>query len=143
VDKMSMAASVEARVPFLDHELVEWTAALPVGVKLRNLRGKRLLRRAMRERLPRQTRTRRKQAFVVPTDEWFRGDLREFAGDLLLSRRLRERGWFNPPQITALLEAHWAGRSHGQALWSLLCLELWARTFLDREWPTAVPASLS
>jgi asparagine synthase (glutamine-hydrolysing) len=143
VDKMSMAASVEARVPFLDHELVEWTAALPVDVKLRHLTGKRLLRHAMRSRLPQQIRTRRKQAFVVPTDEWFRGELREFAGDLLLGKRLRERGWFNPQRLTALVESHWAGGNHGQALWSLLSLELWARTFLDGEWPTAAPASIS
>jgi asparagine synthase (glutamine-hydrolysing) len=143
VDKMSMAASVEARVPFLDHELVEWTAALPVNVKLKNLHGKRLLRHAMRSTLPVRTRTRRKQAFVVPIDEWFRGELRDFAGDLLLGRRLRERGWFNTGQLTSLVESHWAGGNHGQALWSLVCLELWARTFLDGEWPTAVPASIS
>jgi asparagine synthase (glutamine-hydrolysing) len=143
VDKMSMAASVEARVPFLDHELVEWTAALPVDVKLRHLHGKRLLRHAMRGTLPLHTRRRRKQAFVVPTDQWFRGELRDFAGDVLLGRRLRERGWFNAGRLHTLLEDHWAGANHGQALWSLLCLELWARTFLDREWPTAVPASIS
>jgi asparagine synthase (glutamine-hydrolysing) len=141
VDKMSMAASVEARVPFLDHALVEWTAALPAHIKVERRIGKQLLRQAMRQTLPRQTQARRKQGFVVPTDEWMRGSLREFVGDLLLGRRLRERGWFDTSKLQRMLEDQWSGASNGQALWSLLCLELWARTFLDRQWPVAVPAS--
>ena len=143
VDKMSMAASVEARVPFLDHALVEWTAALPAHIKVEGRTGKRLLRDAMRSVLPRQTHERRKQGFIVPTDEWMRGSLRDFVGDVLLGRQMRERGWFNASLIERLVEAQWAGESNGQALWSLLCLELWARTFLDHPWPAAAPASIS
>jgi asparagine synthase (glutamine-hydrolysing) len=142
VDKMSMAASVEARVPFLDHALVEWTAALPAHIKVDGRIGKKLLRQAMRSVLPKATQTRRKQGFIVPTDEWMRGSLRDFVGDVLLSQRSRERGWLNARQLETVIKAQRSGESHGQALWSLLCLELWARTFLDRQW-TAAPASIS
>jgi asparagine synthase (glutamine-hydrolysing) len=143
VDRMSMAASVEARVPFLDHALVEWTAALPANIKVEGRTGKRLLRDAMKTILPRRTQARRKQGFIVPTDAWMRGSLRDFVGDVLLGRTMRERGWFHAPLLETMVQSHWAGASHGQTLWSLLCLELWARTFLDHSWPTPVPASIS
>jgi asparagine synthase (glutamine-hydrolysing) len=143
VDKMSMAASVEARVPFLDHQLVEFMTALPVSVKVRTLGTKRLLRRAMDTVLPRHTLTRRKHAFLVPVDDWLRGPLRDFAGDVLSSATTRERGWLRPAAVEELLRAHVSGSvNHGQPLWNLLCLELWARTFFDARpgMPASVPA---
>jgi asparagine synthase (glutamine-hydrolysing) len=133
MDKMSMAASVEARVPFLDHHLMEFMTALPVSVKVRTFGTKRLLRRAMRSILPAHTLARRKHAFAVPVDEWLRGPLREFAGDILLSRTTTERGWLAGPEVARLFRAHERREaSYGQPLWNLLCLELWARVFLDR-----------
>ncbi len=133
MDKMSMAASIEARVPFLDHHLMEFMTALPVSVKVRTFGTKRLLRRAMRAILPPHTLTRRKQAFAVPVDEWLRGPLREFAGDVLISKTTRERGWLSPDGVHRLFDAHVRGDgSYGQPLWNLLCLELWARVFFDR-----------
>jgi asparagine synthase (glutamine-hydrolysing) len=132
MDRMSMAASVEARVPFLDHRLMEFMATLPVSLKVRTLGTKWLLRRSMRGALPAHTLRRRKQSFWVPVDEWLRGPLRELLADTLLSARVAERGWLDPAAVRRLIEAHVGGRgSHGQRLWNLLCLELWARAFLD------------
>lgn len=143
MDKMSMAASVEARVPFLDHALVEWTAAMPAHIKVDGGTGKQLLRHAMSDLLPSPTQARRKQGFIVPTDEWMRSSLREFVGDVVLGRELRERGWFDARLLKTVVEDQLAGARHGQVLWTLLCLELWARTFLDRQWPAVALASTS
>jgi asparagine synthase (glutamine-hydrolysing) len=133
VDRMSMAASIEARVPFLDHHLMEFMAALPVSVKIRTFGTKQLLRRAMKTVLPQRTLRRRKHAFLVPVDAWLRGPLRNFVGDALLSPTALGRGWFNESAINAIFNAHMAGEEgFGQPLWNLLCLELWAQAFLDR-----------
>lgn len=133
VDRMSMAASVEARVPFLDHELLEFVATLPAGLKLAGMKGKLLLRRAMQGRLPRRTIIRRKGAFMPPVGEWLRGPLRECVHDVLLSDRVRQRGWFDRTRVESMISAHARGeREFGQPLWNLLCLELWANAFLDR-----------
>ncbi|MFQ5668767.1 MAG: asparagine synthase-related protein, partial [Candidatus Binatia bacterium] len=143
VDKMSMAASVEARVPFLDHELVEYVASLPASYKLRRGRGKAVLREAFREWLPAQTSARRKAAFRPPLDAWFRGKL-----GLLANERLRARGSFcrsflDARAVERVLADHMTGvANNGQRLWTLLCAELWygqwfgaereARRSLDR-----------
>jgi len=127
-----MAASVEARVPFLDHRLVEFVASLPLEVKVKNVGTKRLLKRAMRAVVPRATLRRRKHAFQVPLDEWVFGSLRPFVSDTLLGRRARERGWLEPQRVEALLKPGATAHSRrGQSIWTLLCLELWARAFLD------------
>ena len=132
VDKMSMATSVEARVPLLDHHLVEFVATLPIALKVRNLGTKRLLRQAVGDLVPQATVARRKRAFQVPVAAWLRQGLREFTADTLRSQACRERGYFQPAAVDALLESHLAGRSdHSQQLWNLLCLELWHRVFLD------------
>jgi asparagine synthase (glutamine-hydrolysing) len=142
VDKMSMAASVEARVPFLDHHLMEFMAALPVSVKIRTFGTKRLLRRAMKSVLPRRTLERRKHAFLVPVDAWLRGPLRDFVGDVLLSARAGQRGWFDQRQVAALFQAHVSGEADfGQPLWNLLCLELWATAYLDQPFARPSPAA--
>jgi asparagine synthase (glutamine-hydrolysing) len=132
MDRMSMAASVEARVPFLDHRLVEFVASLPLRVKLANLGTKTLLKRAMAPLLPAATIQRRKHAFQIPLDQWVWGPLAGFVRDVLLDRQARQRGWFDPKSVASLLAPHRNGRSaDGQSVWTLLCLELWAREFLD------------
>jgi asparagine synthase (glutamine-hydrolysing) len=132
MDRMSMAASVEARVPFLDHRLVEFVASLPLRVKLANLGTKSLLKRAMAPLLPAATIRRRKHAFQIPLDQWVSGPLAGFVRDVLLDLRARERGWFDSKGVEALLARQRNGRpTDGQSVWTLLCLELWAREFLD------------
>jgi asparagine synthase (glutamine-hydrolysing) len=131
-DKMSMAASIESRVPFLDHPLVEFCAAVPPSLKLRGMTGKYLLRRAMRDRLPARILRRPKLGFPVPLAGWLRGPWRDFAHDLLLDDTARQRGLYNPAVVGRLLEAHDDGRSDASdRIWTLLNLELWHRTFLD------------
>ena len=131
MDKMSMAASVEARVPLLDHRLVEFVASLPLAVKLRH-GAKTLLKRAVAPLLPASTIWRRKHAFQVPLDQWVSGPLRDFTRDMLLDRRARQRGWFDGSRVEALLGRNGRRRCRdGQSVWTLLCLELWAREFLD------------
>jgi len=132
MDRMSMAASVEARVPFLDHRLVEFVASLPLRVKLANLGTKTLLKRAMGPLLPAATIRRRKHAFQIPLDQWVWGPLAGFVRDVLLDPQARGRGWFDPKGVAALLAPQRNGRpADGQSVWTLLCLELWAREFLD------------
>ena len=133
-DQMSMAASIESRVPFLDHVLVEFAARLPSRWKLNGFTTKRILRAAARDLLPREILERPKMGFPVPFGQWMRGPWGEVARDVLLDRRSRERGVVEPVQVEALLRDHAAGRRDGtDALWSLLNLELWYRTFIDGE----------
>ena len=132
MDRMSMATSVEARVPFLDHRLVEFVASLPLDVKLANLGTKTLLKRAMAPLLPRATVRRRKHAFQIPLDQWVAGPLRDFVHDTLLDKRARERGWIDTTRLETLLDGNGnASAIDGQSVWTLLSLELWARAFLD------------
>ena len=131
-DQMSMAASVESRVPFLDHKLVEFAARLPDEWKLSGWTTKRVLREAMRDRLPRVILTRRKLGFPVPFARWMRGGWNDVARDVLLDRRSRERGVLDPAAVDRLLREHLGGRRDcGDQIWSLLNLELWYRTFID------------
>jgi len=131
-DRMSMAVSVEARVPLLDHRLVEFVASLPHQVKIRNFGTKRLLRRSMRDILPLETLQRPKQAFRVPLAAWLAGPLRELLWDTLTDSTARQRGLFSTSGVAALLAEQANGtHDHSRALWSLLCLELWMRQFLD------------
>ena len=131
-DQMSMAASIESRVPFLDHRLVEFVAALPPRMKLRGLTTKWILREAVRDLLPTQIITRRKMGFPVPFGRWMRQGWDAVARDVLLDRRSRERGIIDPAGVERLLSDHARGTTDGgDAVWSLLNLELWYRTFVD------------
>jgi asparagine synthase (glutamine-hydrolysing) len=133
-DQMSMAASIESRVPFLDHHLVEFAAALPPRMKLRGLSTKWILRQAVKPLLPAAILTRRKMGFPVPFALWMRGAGSTLARDVLLDSRARQRGITDPAAVAALIDAHAAGTADGgDALWSLLNLELWYRTFIDGE----------
>ena len=135
-DRMSMAASIEARVPLLDHRVVEFAAGLPASLKVRSLGTKALLRHALRRDLPAATLRRRKRAFLVPLRRWLGGELRELLHDTLRSGPARTRGLFRPEAIARLLEEQGTGgHDHSRALWTLLCLELWLRGVLDASAP--------
>ena len=131
-DQMSMAASIESRVPFLDHHLVEFASALPAKMKLRGFKTKWILREAVREILPPEILTRKKMGFPVPFALWMKTGWQGVARDILLDRRTRERGIIDPVAAEGLITAHASGQQEGaDALWSLLNLELWYRTFID------------
>jgi asparagine synthase (glutamine-hydrolysing) len=131
-DQMSMATSIESRVPFLDHKLVEFAALLPDHWKLNGWTTKRVLREAMKGLLPESILNRPKMGFPVPFAGWMRGGWNGVARDVLLDRRSRERGIVEPHAVDALLRAHAGGLTEGgDRLWSLLNLELWHRTFID------------
>ncbi|HWN90266.1 MAG TPA: asparagine synthase-related protein, partial [Verrucomicrobiae bacterium] len=133
VDAMSMAVSLESRVPLLDHRLMEFLATVPSTFKLRNGSGKYLLQRAMAQDLPSEILTRRKMGFGVPLGAWFRRELRDMARDVLLGSQARERGLFRPSEVESLLATHDSGRRDCSArLWSLICFELWMRQWADR-----------
>jgi asparagine synthase (glutamine-hydrolysing) len=133
VDRTSMLVSLEARVPLLDHVLLEYVAAIPPALKLKAGVGKYILKRAMADHLPPEVLARRKMGFGVPLGSWFRGELREFARDLLTDSRACERGIIRPEAPGRLLDAHLRGRRDCSAqIWSLICFELWCRTWLDR-----------
>jgi asparagine synthase (glutamine-hydrolysing) len=141
-DQMSMAASIESRVPFLDHHLVEFAAALPPRMKLRGLATKWILRESVKSILPPEILTRRKMGFPVPFALWMRASQgAALARDVLLDPRARQRGITNPAAVAALIDGHAAGSLEGgDALWSLLNLELWYRTFIDGEGVQTLPA---
>jgi asparagine synthase (glutamine-hydrolysing) len=131
-DQMSMAASIESRVPFLDHVLVEFAAALPDAMKLSGWRTKRVLREAMKDVLPQSVLKRPKMGFPVPFGEWMKGSWAHSVREVLLDSRSRQRGIVDAPAVEALLQDHASGRTDGSArLWTLLNLELWQRTFID------------
>jgi asparagine synthase (glutamine-hydrolysing) len=132
VDRMSMAHSIEARVPLLDHQLMEFAATIPAGLRLRRGRSKHVFKEALRGVLPPSILDRPKQGFAVPLARWFRGRLDGFVRDLLLSDTARRRGLFQPAAVEALLAENGRGRDLSFQLWTLLSFELWARQFIDR-----------
>ena len=132
VDRMTMANSLEARAPLLDHQLLEFAARLPFEYKIRGRTTKYLLRQVAARLLPPAALVKPKQGFAIPLARWFRGELRELAADMLHSRAFAERGVFDAGTARRCLEEHVAGhRDHGEHLWQVLTFELWARRFLD------------
>ena len=131
-DQMSMAASIESRVPFLDHKLVEFAASLPPRLKLRGFKTKWILREAVRGLLPASILTRKKMGFPVPFGKWMRSEWQTVARDVLLDRRTRERGIIEPQAAERLIASHASGaKEGGDAIWGLINLELWCRLYLD------------
>ncbi len=131
-DRMSMAASIESRVPFLDHELVEHAVALPERMKVKGWTTKLVLRKALDGRIPREILRRKKLGFPVPIARWLRGPLRYATEELVTSPRSLDRGLFKPDLLRALVREHTTGAAnHGDRLWLLMNLEIWLRTFLD------------
>lgn len=132
VDRMSMANSLEVRVPLLDHILAEFAARIPIAQRFRGWRLKGLLKDAVSDLLPPEILTQPKRGFRIPLAAWFRGDLSTFAADILLDDQTRRRGFFNLNEVEAFLRQHQAGeRNSGKILWSLLIFELWGRGYLD------------
>jgi asparagine synthase (glutamine-hydrolysing) len=131
-DQMSMAASIESRVPYLDHQFVEHVAAIPGRFKLRGWQTKAVLRAALRDLVPREILTRRKMGFLVPMGRWFRGPFWPIVQEFVLGPRALQRGLFEPAFLRRLAEEHRAGvAEHANRLWLLVNLEIWHRIFLD------------
>ena len=132
VDIASMAVSLEARSPFLDHHVIEFAASLPEKYKLRGLTTKYLLKRVLKRLLPAENLDRRKMGFGVPIGHWFRNQMQGFLREVLLSDKAAARGLFDPAAVRRLVELHTEGRANlGHQLWTLLMLELWYRRFID------------
>jgi asparagine synthase (glutamine-hydrolysing) len=130
-DKMTMANSVELRVPLLDHRVLEFAAGLPQDMKVKGFRTKHILKRALRDRVPKAILERPKTGFPVPFHDWFRGELRDFVHGLLTEPRTRERGYFEAPAMETLLRRSDAGEDLSAEIFSLVTLELWHRAFID------------
>jgi asparagine synthase (glutamine-hydrolysing) len=131
VDRMTMAHSIEARPPLLDHQLVEFAATIPARLRYRDGTTKYLFKQAMRGVLPDGIIDRRKQGFAVPLAQWLRGPLLGYARDMLLSETSRQRGVLDPGAVERLLRLHQGGRDLDLQLWTMLSFELWCRRFLD------------
>ena len=132
-DKTSMAATLEVRVPFLNHELVELAARMPPRLKLRGLKRKYILKRAAEQLLPREVVWRKKAGFGAPVRSWLRGALRPMVDDLLSEETVRRRGLFRPEEVRRIIAANLSGRAdYNLQVFQLLTLELWQRTFMDQ-----------
>ncbi len=132
VDVASMAHGLEARSPFLDHELMAFAATIPATQRMSGLGTKALLKSVMAERLPRETLRQPKRGFGVPIEHWMRHELKDLAYDTLLSVRAGARGLFRPDAVQQLLDEHVAGRRlHHDRIWALLMLELWFEMWID------------
>jgi asparagine synthase (glutamine-hydrolysing) len=138
VDRMSMAHSIESRVPLLDHEVVAFAASLPSELKILDRERKRVLKRAAARVLPAEVLTRRKRGFGIPIGDWFHGPLRTLLCEMLQSNRARDRGYFQPRFVDRLVREHLSRRrDHTLRLWQLLMFELWHRRYLDGSGTTA------
>ena len=132
VDIATMAVSLEARSPFLDHHVIEFAASLPEAYKLRGLTTKYLLKRVLRKLLPAENLDRRKMGFGVPIGHWLRGELAPMLRATLLSERSQRRGLFKSARVARFVAEHTSGqRDHAHQLWTLLMLELWFQRFID------------
>ena len=133
VDIASMAVSLEARAPFLDHHVIEFAASLPENLKLRGMTTKYILKRVLKRLLPAENLERRKMGFGVPIGHWFRAEMQGFLREMLLSEKHLRRGLFKPVAVKRLIEQHTKGeRDYAHQLWTLLMLELWFERFIDR-----------
>jgi asparagine synthase (glutamine-hydrolysing) len=142
-DKMSMAVSLECRVPLLDHELVELAARMPQEVKIRGGRLKHALKSALRDVLPPDIIERKKRGFGTPMGAWLKGELAPLVRELLSPESIEARGLFRSPEVAALIAAHGANRLDGtDRLLALLNLEIWARMYLDGRAPADVADEL-
>ena len=132
VDIASMAVSLEARSPFLDHHVIEFAASLPAQMKLRRFTTKYVLKRVLKQLLPKENLHRRKMGFGVPIGHWFRGKMQPFLREVLLSEKALRRGLFRREAIEGLIEDHvGCKRDYAHQLWTLLMLELWFQRFID------------
>jgi asparagine synthase (glutamine-hydrolysing) len=132
VDKMTMAASIEARVPFLDHRLVEYAVGVPRALKVEGRSGKHILKRALEEVLPRDVLYRPKRGFGAPVEGWFRGPSAAELESRVMTSTLRRRDFLDYRFVARLFEEHRRGaRDHGFHLWALLNLSLWYERWIE------------
>lgn len=142
-DKMSMAVSLECRVPLLDHELVELAARMPEQIKVRNGRLKHTLKQALADVLPPEILDRKKRGFGTPMGAWLKTDLKPLLARMLGESTVARRGLFDYGQVSSLVADHEANRIDGtDKLLSLMNLEIWSRIYLDRRSPDDVTAEL-
>jgi len=140
VDRMSMAHSLEAREPLLDHVLVEYAASLPPTMKYRDGVSKYLLKRVAEKYLPKDIIHRKKQGFGVPLEYWFKDGLRDYVHDVLFDTRTRERGIFRQREVEQLVRCYENGRGElASNIWILIVLETWCRLYLDGAHPNGSP----
>jgi asparagine synthase (glutamine-hydrolysing) len=139
VDIASMAYGLETRAPLLDHVLIEKVAQLPFRLKMQGITGKHVLRRALRNRLPATTLTRKKMGFGVPIEVWFKGGFSKLLEDVLLDQKARERGILDPAGVRGLIDQHKAHGGQQYPLFALLMLEIWFRKWIDVAKPIAEP----
>ena len=133
-DNVSMAASLESRVPFLDHPLVEFAASIPSRYNIRGLTGKRILKAAVADLLPQSIINRRKMGFPTPWRAWLEGPAMDYVEEILLDPRAISRDLFKPHRVRQIIAEHRSRhRDYGDQIWRLLTLELWQRIFLDRD----------
>jgi len=143
-DQMSMAASIESRVPFLDDHVVEHVAALPGWLKLHGVQTKAVLRSAVRDLIPPSILARRKMGFPVPVGRWLRDGFRPLVDEFVLGARAEARRFFDHAALRRLVDEHRAGwTAHGDRLWLLVNLEIWHRIFCDGERPADVMRAVS
>jgi asparagine synthase (glutamine-hydrolysing) len=143
VDRMSMAHSIESRVPLLDNEVIDFAATLPTNLKIHHGRRKHVMKEALRGLVPTAILDRKKQGFGVPLGAWFRGGLTDVFADVLGSARTRQRGYFEPAFINRIVQEHLSGRrDHTLQLWQLLVFELWHRHYLDESTYQSVDSTL-
>jgi len=132
VDIATMAVSLEARSPFLDHNVIEFAASLPENLKLKGMTSKYLLKKILGKLLPQENLKRRKMGFGVPISHWFRGEMKNFLHEVLLTEKAQKRGILKREKIEELITRHTSGaRDYGHGLWTLLMLELWFQEFID------------
>jgi len=132
-DKMTMANSVELRVPLLDHKVLEFATSLPSNYKLNGFKTKYILKKAMAQKIPVEIRDRKKTGFPVPYESWLRNDLKDVVWGVLTDRKTIDRGYFGKNAIEGLLRANASGANYSKEIFSLLNLEIWQRTFLEQE----------
>jgi asparagine synthase (glutamine-hydrolysing) len=138
MDIATMASSLEARSPLLDHKLMEFAASLPPNLKVQGRKKKVVLRNALRGWLPDEVLDAPKRGFRLPIGAWLRGELRDFSRDVLLDTRALSRGYFRETYVRELLDRHTAGvQDHAQGIWTLLMFELWHQEFVDRSAPAS------
>lgn len=143
VDIASMAYGLECRSPFLDHNVVELAARMPLKFKRKGKQGKQILLDTFGDLLPASIQNRPKMGFGVPLDSWFRNELKPLLFDVLLDQKSLDRGWFRPEVVRKLVDEHVTARwDHSYRLWNLLILELWQQTFVDATTIPTKPASL-
>jgi len=128
-DRVSMAVSLESRVPLLDHRIVELIASIPPTMKFKGGELRYIYRKSVKNIIPREILERKdKMGFPVPLQEWFKGDLKDYVRDILLSEQAKKRGIFRMEKVERLIEQE---KKFGRQVWGMLCLELWFREFID------------